>query len=254
MSLGVAEIDALGPTERAQYLGNGLYPRIATLIGEALAGKVTGMLLEMSTAELVGLLADAEALRRAVSAAVAALPPDMLDFLGETPPPGHLELMPDSPVANPSPSSVMCGPSGGDTWADCDDDDESLPTLDDMFASAERKRVSRTSSATVHEPAKADAMELDDGFVCEWDFAQMATQPAEELSSFIAERLAEPQVRIMRAVVELLGVHAALTLLRDTEHCVFNGGMIVEETGKPRTPGGICKYPNITPDAVVSSV
>ena len=43
----------------------------------------------------------------------------------------------------------------------------------------------------------------------------------------------------MRAVVELLGPKVALDLLMATERCVYNGGMVVEETGKARTPGGI---------------
>ena len=46
-------------------------------------------------------------------------------------------------------------------------------------------------------------------------------------------------MRIMRAVVETLGAPAALDLLCATERCVHNGGMVVEETGKPRTAGGI---------------
>ena len=41
----------------------------------------------------------------------------------------------------------------------------------------------------------------------------------------------------MRAVAELLGPHAALGLLHATERCVHRGGMVVEETGKPRTAG-----------------
>jgi hypothetical protein len=216
--MDMASIDAMEPGERMQYLGNGIYSRVAyaamdsnaapsrrpvsktvrsrrrTLVGEGLAGKITGMLLEMSTAELLGFMSDSETLRSAVSEAVAALPPDMLDFLGDAPP-GHLELMPDSPV-NPSPSSIMCGGAGVDesTWADCDDDEEALPPIQEMLASAERKRTSRAS-------AGEDDMEMDmdDCFVCEWDAAQMAAQPAELLCSFIAERLAEPQVRRVRS-------------------------------------------------------
>ena len=45
----------------------------------------------------------------------------------------------------------------------------------------------------------------------------------------------EPQLRIVRAVVELLGVATALDLLSRTEQVQAQGGMLVAETGKPRT-------------------
>ena len=80
---------------------------------------------------------------------------------------------------------------------------------------------------------------MQNGFICEWDAAEMAAAGPEALCVFIAERLAEPQVRIMRAVVEVLGAKAALELLSETERVVADGGMVVEETGKPRTAGGI---------------
>jgi hypothetical protein len=58
------------------------------------------------------------------------------------------------------------------------------------------------------------------------------------LSEWIASRLDE-LLRIPRAVVETLGAPAALELLAAVERIQAAGGMLVEETGKPRTSGGI---------------
>ena len=224
------QLDAMEEGARMQYLGNGLYPRIATLVGDALAGKITGMLLEMPTAQLVTFMEQGEALKAAVGDAVAALPTDMLDLLGQQSEPEMAS--PTSPMGNPSPVSVM-NPEPG--WADaCDEDEEAMPHIDDMLASAERKRSLRQSKED------DDAMDTDDAFVCEWDAAEMAAQEPMALCAFIADRLREPHVRIVRSVVELLGAETALGLLRETEHALFLGGMLVEETGKPRSPGGIC--------------
>ena len=43
----------------------------------------------------------------------------------------------------------------------------------------------------------------------------------------------------MLGVIDTLGTQVALDLLARTERCVSGGGMVVEETGKPRTKGGI---------------
>lgn len=219
-----AALDAMTPEERTGHCGNFLYPHVCTLVGESLAGKITGMLLEMTSAELASLMVDYEALKTAVQDAVGALPPDMLDMLGEAPP------SPATP-GGPSPTSVM-GPEA--SWGDCDDEaDSPLPPINEMLAAAERKRASREGAGDV------EAMDTDDGFVREWDAEAMAATEPGALCAFIADRLQEPQVRIMRAVQELLGAPTALQLLETTERCLYNGGMIVEETGKPRTPGGI---------------
>ena len=220
--MDAAAIDAMEPDARMAYLGNSLYPHVATLAGDSLAGKVTGMLLEMSTAELITMLTDWEALKSAVGNAVAALPADMLDQMGE-------EMASPVSPANPSPTSIMA-PEG--SWADRDDeDDEPLPPINQMLEAAERKRSAKTQGG--------DAMDTDDGFVCEWDAAALPVDPG-QLAIFIADRLGEQHVRNMRAAVDVLGAAVALELLYTTERCVFNGGMIVEETGKPRTAGGIC--------------
>ena len=58
---------------RRALLGERLYPRVARLSGAALAGKVTGMLLELEAATLLALLWDARELRDKVDEALAVL-------------------------------------------------------------------------------------------------------------------------------------------------------------------------------------
>ena len=62
---------------------------------------------------------------------------------------------------------------------------------------------------------------------------------ADEAIMHISERLREPQIRIVRAVVDFLGTEAAYELLAATEDVQARGGMIVPDTGRPRTSGGI---------------
>jgi hypothetical protein len=186
------------------------------------------MILELPTEQVLKLMQSSDALELAVGEAIAVLPPDMLEHLGSS---GEASAPPSPDVV--SPASVMAGPMKSDGgWADCDEEDEDLPCVNELFASAARKRAAKTQQGP-------DAMETDDGFVCEWDAASMAAEPKEKLCEFIAARLQEPQVRIVVAVVELLGTDVALSMLERTERCLHAGGMIVEETGKPRTAGGI---------------
>jgi hypothetical protein len=59
----VAALDAMPSAMRDQQLGNALYPVVAAQLGdEALASKITGMLLEHPTAELVATFYSPEAL------------------------------------------------------------------------------------------------------------------------------------------------------------------------------------------------
>jgi len=57
------------PAAQKQILGENLFPKIQTLQPE-LAGKITGMLLEMDNNELVGLFEDDDALRAKVNEAM----------------------------------------------------------------------------------------------------------------------------------------------------------------------------------------
>ena len=61
----------------------------------------------------------------------------------------------------------------------------------------------------------------------------------QEVIMYISERLQEPQLRIVRAVVDYLGTAVAYDLLDATERIQAQGGMIVPDTGAPRTSGGI---------------
>lgn len=56
--MDAASLEAMEPMERAQVVGNYLFPHVAMLVGEALAGKITGMLLEMPPADLASLAVD----------------------------------------------------------------------------------------------------------------------------------------------------------------------------------------------------
>lgn len=175
---------------RRRYLGNCMYPNVATLVGDALAGKVTGMLLELPTPTIVALVASYDELKRAVGDAVAVLPPEMLDQLG-----GSAEHPAEQPSPNAiSPASVMAREPGTTAWGD-DDEDDDLPPVVDLFASAEQRK--RLGAAAAAAPEAFDAMETDEssGFVCEWDAQALAAEPSETVSDFIATRLAENQVR-----------------------------------------------------------
>jgi len=222
-----ATVDALDPGARTQYLGNALYPNIYQLVGEQLAAKITGMLLEMPTQNILDCMTAPATLKATVDDALGVLPEE--ERSTAKPPPA-------SPVAV-SPVSVLAGPSNN-LWADEDGEDDALPTVGELFASVDKKRAAATLAKSCDD---ADAMETDsnDGsWQCEWEAATLATEPSDKLSEWMAARLDE-QLRIPRAVIEVLGAPAALELLAAVERTQANGGMIVPETGKPRTSGGI---------------
>jgi polyadenylate-binding protein len=58
------------PGQQKQMLGEALYPKIAEMQPE-LAGKITGMLLEMDNSELITLTSDESALRAKVDEAMS---------------------------------------------------------------------------------------------------------------------------------------------------------------------------------------
>ena len=88
-----------------QDLGNAVYPRVLALVGEGLAGKVTGMLLQMPPRQLLGLMYEAppEAFRAAVDKALSVLPAEMLESLRISSPAAAATAMPRAarPVAPP---------------------------------------------------------------------------------------------------------------------------------------------------------
>lgn len=68
--LSAPALSAAPPHQQKQMLGEALYPKIQAAQPE-LAGKITGMLLEMDNTELLGLLEDDEALRAKVDEALS---------------------------------------------------------------------------------------------------------------------------------------------------------------------------------------
>ncbi len=70
--LDASTLAALAPDAQKRLLGETLYPRVQGLAGPV-AGKVTGMLLEMDNSELLHLLEDEEAFRGKVNEAIETL-------------------------------------------------------------------------------------------------------------------------------------------------------------------------------------
>ena len=121
----------------------------------------------------------------------------------------------------------------------------------------------RTSPATMQLPPGWVAHQDEQGQVyyceeqsgrCQWDmpiyddqqYQQTQEQYGDELSyedqevvAYISERLQEPQLRIAAAVVQFLGAETAYELLDQTEQVQRAGGMLVPDTGMPRTSGGV---------------
>ena len=71
-------LESMPKAGRDQQLGSAIYPRVVSLVGTGLASKVTGMLLQMPTADLLTLLTNQNALRAAVDKAVGVLPPALV--------------------------------------------------------------------------------------------------------------------------------------------------------------------------------
>ncbi|KAL8837804.1 MAG: hypothetical protein Q9176_005438 [Flavoplaca citrina] len=68
--IGIDDILSSPPNQQKQMVGEALYPKVLTFQGERLAGKITGMLLEMDITELISLLDDMEKLREKVNEAL----------------------------------------------------------------------------------------------------------------------------------------------------------------------------------------
>jgi hypothetical protein len=69
-----------------QALGNALYPAIFQMLGEPLAGKLTGMLIEMPTQSVLDCLAAPETLKTTVEQALKALSKDVRAMAAPPPP------------------------------------------------------------------------------------------------------------------------------------------------------------------------
>ncbi|PYH93884.1 polyadenylate binding protein [Aspergillus ellipticus CBS 707.79] len=93
-------LTSVPPAQQKQMLGEALYPKIQAQQPE-LAGKITGMLLEMDNAELISLLEDEEALRAKVDEALSVYDEYMKNKGGEAEPAGEA-AQPEEPAEEPS--------------------------------------------------------------------------------------------------------------------------------------------------------
>ena len=75
--ISLTELTAMGPQEQKQLLGERLYMSVMTIDPQLrdmeLAGKITGMLLEMDNTDILHLLESQDALREKVQKAIAVL-------------------------------------------------------------------------------------------------------------------------------------------------------------------------------------
>ena len=195
----VAELEAMDADARYATLGNALYPLVFAIThDEALAGKVTGMLLELPLEALAEVTTPEEPESQTKLAGLVA---------------EALSVLPS--VA--SPDTVLA------------DSDRLAATATDL----EPVDLTRALEGLHVENVAALAKGLG------WDFDYYVAQPAATCSEFIVDRLQEKNDIIVNAVVEELGAAVALRLLVRTEEAQQAGGMIVPETGKPRSSGGI---------------
>merc|ERR1712070_409858 len=70
--LDAATLQQMDPVKRKQVLGENLFPQVSRLEPD-LAGKITGMLLEVNDTQLLAMLQDPATLQRKVTEAVAIL-------------------------------------------------------------------------------------------------------------------------------------------------------------------------------------
>jgi hypothetical protein len=115
--------------------------------------------------------------------------------------------------------------AGARSWADDDTDPEELPSLEELQQAADARRSRPSVSAAFYSD--------------KFDFEAMRVQSQEAVCAFILQRLGESRPVIASAVIANLGVDAALQLLHTAETIQEDGGMLIEESGKKRTVGGI---------------
>jgi polyadenylate-binding protein len=86
--INMIEYNAANTETKKRLLGENLYPRILKLTNQHVAGKITGMLLEMKNEELLGMLSNSPKLKEKVDEAIEVLReawknrPDQLALLG----------------------------------------------------------------------------------------------------------------------------------------------------------------------------
>ena len=115
-----------------------------------------------------------------------------------------------------------------DRWADEEEDDNGLPAMEDLRTQIEMRK-SRAQSF----------LHLDKFHSRFFEFEVIASKAAAEVSEFILHRLGEQRTIIAQAVVEQLGIRAALYLLHKTEEIQAAGGQLIENEQRQRTAGGV---------------
>jgi hypothetical protein len=225
-SLPLTELEALPVGDRYSILGNALYPRVLGLVGtDALAGKVTGMLLELPLPQLHEMttpgdkaevmLADMVQQARTVLPAEGAASPDTITAaLDMTPPTVELHA-PNSCAGTPIAAIPLAEAFNSLNVDGTTPDKASVPVVEDKDA------------------ALAAAL----GW--EYTIAEWAAYPAADTVAFIVDRLQERNSVIVSAVADEIDLETALRLLARTEDIQQKGGILVPETGKPRSSGGI---------------
>lgn len=133
--------------------------------------------------------------------------------------------LPDGRMAEVQEQQPRGAGAGARSWADDDTDPEELPSLEELQKLAEARRRRPSGLAAFHSD--------------KFDFGAMRAQPHEAVCDFILQRLGESRNVIASAVIANLGVDAALFLLHSAETIQADGGMLIEESGKMRTVGGV---------------
>jgi len=133
--------------------------------------------------------------------------------------------LPDGRMAELQYRQPRDAAAGARSWADDDTDPDELPSLEELKQAAEARRSRASGLAAFHSD--------------KFDFGAMRVQPQEVVCDFILQRLGESRPVIASAVVANLGVDVALRLLHSAETIQADGGMLIEESGKKRTVGGV---------------
>ncbi|KAL0820220.1 hypothetical protein ABMA28_006142 [Loxostege sticticalis] len=71
------------------------------------------------------------------------------------------------------------------------------------------------------------------------DLAVTTQDPIEQIANEIAENLAEEKKDLVGRIVEVVGVHKAMEIYKATQRVEADGGMLVMNGTRRRTPGGI---------------
>ena len=162
-----------------------------------------------------------ESVRFGLSIAEPILDEPVAATSAEYPRGGLTEPSSETSASTTPASTTLASKTRQWSWGDDEADSADLPPLNDLRRpTTSLPRFSSFKSA-------------------HFDFGGARAQSAEQVSVFILKQLNETRAAIASAVVDHLGVDVALYLLHKAQSIEANGGMVIEETGKRRTVGGI---------------